>query len=109
MLNTGYISFITETGGGFDTNRNPIPASKVNSNYFPCNLKIVKRAYLLLVDGQQMQAKYTMIIDCFEISTLNLDNLTEVQLQDSENNDLGVFQVITKDFFFFTSKLKIVV
>lgn len=109
MLNTGYISFIIETGGGWDADGNPVAASKVNSDYFPCSLKIVKRDYILLIDGQRLQAQYTIIVDNFEISTLDLSALTEVQLQDSENNDLNVFQVITKDFFSFTNKLKIIV
>lgn len=109
MLNTGYISFITETGGGQDSNGNPLPSVKVNSDYFACSLAVIKKEYLTLVDGQYLQSAYSIIIDNFQIETIRLEDFKEVQIQDPEGNNLGVFQVQNKEFFPFTSKLKVVV
>lgn len=109
MLNTGYISFITESGGGFDSNGNPLPSTDINSDYFPCSLQVVKKEYLTLVDGQYQQAAYSVIVDNFQIEAIRLTDFKSVQLQDPELNDLGVFQVHNKEFFPFTSKLKVIV
>lgn len=109
MLNTGYISFISETGGGFDSNGNPIAATKVLSSYRPCNIQTLTKEYRLLVDGQYLEARFSIIVDDFKISDLDLTNLTEVSLQDSNNVDLGTFQVQNKETLSFTNRLKIVV
>ena len=109
MLNTGFISFITKTGGGFDANGNPLPVIDTNSDYLPCALMVNTKEFKTLVDGQWLDSKYQMLIDNYLISDLDLSDLTEVQLQDSQASDLGKFQVQNKEPLPFTNRLKIVV
>jgi len=109
MVKTGYISFITEIGGGYDANGNPTASTKVNSAYFPCNLSVITRQYLTLADGQVLQAKYSIVVDNFQVAAIDLSGLKEVQLQDSKQNNLGRFQVQNREFLDLTQRLKIVV
>ena len=109
MVKTGYISFIMESGGGFDENGNPIAATKINSEFYPCNLAVQTKEYKLLVEGQYQQAKFSIIIDNSLIYSLDLSNLTQIQLNDLRNNDLGIFQVQNKEFLDLTNRLKLVV
>lgn len=109
MVKTGYISFITESGGGYDSSGNPTAPTKVNSAYFPCNISVINRQYITLSDGQVLQAKYSIVIDNFLISAIDLSSLKEVQLQDSKTNNLGKFQVQNREFLDLTKRLKIVV
>jgi hypothetical protein len=108
MVRTGTISFITESGGGYDINGNPTASTKVNSAYYPCNLSVITRQYITLADGQVLQAKYSIVIDNFLIAGIDLTSLKEVQLQDSKHN-LGKFQVQNIEYLDLTQRLKIVV
>ena len=109
MVKTGYISFLIETGGGFDSNGNPIAATKTPTLFVPCNLSVVNKEYKSLVDQQYLQAAYKIIVDNKEVDSFNLVSLTEVRLQDLRNNDLGTFQLQDKQFLSLTNQLKIVV
>jgi len=110
MINTGYISLITEgSGGGFDINGNPIATTKVNSVYFPCNHATVRREYVLLLDGQATQAKYIVYIDYSILDGIDITGVKEVQLQDARNVNLGIFQVQDREYMDLTRKLKLVV
>jgi hypothetical protein len=109
MVNNGFISFITETGGGFDANRNPIPATKVNSIYVPCNTNVVTREYRVYSDGQFKQAQYSVYVDSYLIRTFDLSALKEIELQDKNGVNLGKFQVQNKETLVLSGQLKIVV
>ncbi len=117
MVNTGYISFIVQTGGGFDSDKNPIAPTDVPSDYISCNLAVVTKEYKLLVDGQYQNASYKVVIDNWVIKDLlgniniraYLSALTQIQLQDAENNDLGIFQIQNREFLDLVQQFKIVV
>lgn len=109
MVKTGYISFIVETGGGFDPQGDPIPATKTPSDYFLCNLKPVTNKYEQYNEGQYKQAAYSAIIDKFLVSAIDVDSITEVILQDNEHNELGTFQVQSIYHAALTNSIKIVV
>lgn len=109
MLNNGFISFVTETGGGFDANGNPTAATKTFSAFIPCNLNTVTHEYKTLVDGQYLQANYIVTVDAYRLLALTLTNLKEVQLADDKNNNLGSFQVQLKENLNFVNAVKIVV
>lgn len=110
MLNTGFISFIIEGNEPLqDANGNTLQASKVNSDYFPCNLAVNTREYKVLVDQQWQLVKYSIIVDNYLIEDLDLSGITEIQLQDLRNNDLGIHQIQNKQYLEMTNRLKIVV
>lgn len=109
MLNTGYIAFISQSGGGFDANGNPIPTVDILSDYFVCSLKRITKELVTLVDGQYEKASYSIIIDNFEISSITDFTFKKVSIKDSDSTDLGTFQLHDKHFFSFTSKLKLIV
>jgi hypothetical protein len=104
MFKTGYISFITETGGGFDSNMNPISSTKVNSIYYPCNLSTNTNGYKFIQDGLYVDASYSIYIDALDITIES-----KVQLRDNHENDLGVFLVQNKEFLDITKRIKIIV
>ncbi len=117
MVNTGYISFIVKTGGGFDTDRNPLEPTDTPSDYIPCNLAVVMKEYKLLVDQQYQNSSYKVVIDNWVIKDLlgdiniraYLSALTQIQLQDANSNDLGIFQIQNKGFLDLVQRFKIVV
>lgn len=110
MVNTGYISFIVETGGGFDAQRNPIAATKTPSDYFPCNLKPVIDKYASYTEGQFKQAAFSIVIDNSIIpDTIDINSITEVQLIDLSDNYLGIYQVQSRYHSALTSNIKVVV
>lgn len=117
MVNTGYISFIVQTGGGFDDDRNPIAPVDTPSNYISCNLAVVTKEYKTLISEQYQNASYKVLIDNWVIADLlgdiniraYLSALTQIQLQDANNNDLGIFQIQNREFLDITNRFKIVV
>jgi len=109
MVNLGSISFITETGGSFDANHNPVPSEKVNSEYVECNIKVITREYKTMVDGMYKQARYSIIVDWVKISSFELTTLKEIQLKDNKGVNLGVFQVQSQQYLTTTGQLKLVV
>lgn len=113
MIKTGYISFLTESGGGQDADGNPVAATKVNSDYIFCNLNTLTKEYRLLVDGQYLAASFSCYIDSDKISSLipviDLQTITEVQIQDNNENDLGIYQVMNVEYLNLTKRVKIIV
>lgn len=111
MIKTGYISFITESGGGYDSNRNPVATTPVNSDFIECNKKVVTHKYEFIVDGQYIQAKYSLIIDQDKISalvpTIDLEAVNQVQIKDNNSNDLGIHQVQNLEYMNLTKRVKI--
>ena len=94
MLHTGYILFITETGGGFDANNDPVAPVKVLGEYLPCNLRTITHNYLLLAqDGQHLQARYSAMIDGY----YDLTNVQSVAFRDYDSKELGTFQIQLKE------------
>jgi hypothetical protein len=65
MVNTGYIAFVFETGGGQDEDYNTIPPESSLSEYVACNLATVRKEYKIKIEGngQYQQAKYSCIIE----------------------------------------------
>ncbi len=117
MVNTGFISFFVESGGGFDGNGNPIEATKVPTAYIACNIAVVTRKYEIFVDGQWKNASYKVIVEYTNIQKVAgvsdvkpyLFGLTQISLQDSGGNDLGTFQIQNPEFLDMVRKFKVVV
>jgi len=111
MVKTGYISFITETGGGQDTDGNSIASVTTNSDYIECNLKTITRKYEFVIDGQYIQAKYSLIVDQDKINTLDpvidLQAVNQIQIKDNNSNDLGNHQVHNLEYLNLTKRIKI--
>lgn len=110
MVRLGFISFITESGGGQDTDGNTVPATKVISDPIECNLMTVKKEYRTLVHGQWLDAKYQIYVDNDKIpSTLDLLQVKEIRLKNPKNQDLGTFQIHNIEFLQLSQQVKIVV
>jgi len=109
MVKTGYISFTIETGGGQDADGNTIASTKTPSEYFPCNLKVVTKQYLTVIDGQTLQASYSVYIDSDIIFGITIESVREVLLQDNKVNPLGTFQIQNIEYLELSKKIKIVV
>ena len=111
MVKTGYLSFITETGGGQDEDGNTIASTTVNSEYVECNLKTITKKYEFIVDGQYVQAKFSLIIDQDKIKnlspTIELESVNSVQIKDNNSNDLGKHQVHNLEYLNLIKRVKI--
>lgn len=111
MIKTGYISFITESGGGYDSDGNPIASTTINSDYIECNLKTITRKYEFVVDGQYVQAKYSLYVDKDKINALDpaidLQTVNQIQIKDNNSNDLGKHQVHNLEYLNLTKRVKI--
>ena len=108
MVNTGYISFITFSGGGFDSKGRPIVETKVSSDYYPCNLATVKREYKVLSEGQYRVASFSVYVDSDSVKEVVLNQINEVELKDADGNELGSFQIINMEYLKLMKRVKIV-
>jgi len=110
MVRTGYIAFITESGGGQDTDGDPVSANKVTSAFVACNLQVVKKEYKVWVEGQFKDAKYSVYVDNDQIPDgVEITTVKEVHLQDNKQLDLGVYQIQNIEFLRLLAQTKIVV
>jgi len=108
MVKTGYISFIEETQGGQDENGNVTASTKTPTEFYECNLQVIRKEYTRLVDGQIKQASYSMYIDS-ELITLDPETIREVNLQDNRGKSLGAHQIMNIEYLELTKRIKIVV
>ena len=113
MIKTGYISFITETGGGQDADGNTIASTKVSSAFIECNLKVITKEYKTFIDGQYRQASYSMYIDSTKFNSLDpvvvMNTINFVELKDNDSNSLGTFQIHNVEYLYLSKRIKIVV
>jgi hypothetical protein len=113
MIKTGYISFITETGGGQDVDGNTEASVKTSSVFIECNLMVIKKEYKTFIDGQYRQASYSMYIDNSKFESLDpsidINTVNLIELKDNNQNSLGTFQVHNKDYLNLSRRIKIVV
>ena len=111
MVKTGYISFITNSGGGYDENGNAVAPSIVNSDYVECNLATVNKDYKFFVDGQYIQAKYSIYVDSDKISslipTISIENIKSVSIKNNNADLIGSFQVQNLEYLNLTKRIKI--
>lgn len=113
MIKTGYISFITETGGGKDADGNTIASTKVSSEFIECNLKVITKKYETFIDGQYKQASYSMYVDSVKFNSLDpviqMNSVNLVTLKDNNSNILGELQVHNTEYLNLTKRIKIIV
>lgn len=109
MVKSGYISFIAESAGGFSGNGNPVAPIKTPTAYFACNLKTITREYRVYEDGQYKEATYSVTMKRSLVSALSIESYKEIQLQDAEQNFLGVFQVQNIQYLHLSQMIKIIV
>lgn len=109
MVNQAYISFITETGGGFDGHGNPISPTKTKATPIACNLEVISRQYEIIVNGQATQARYSAIVDVERMATVDVQTCKEIELLDTFNVSIGTFQMQNKEYLKWTNRWKFVV
>lgn len=109
MVKTGYISFISQTGGGQDADGNPVSPVKTNSSYVECNLAVITSKYEFIVDGQYKQAEYSIYVESDKIRDIDVQSIKEIQIHDNNDNDIGVFQIGNVEYLNLSKKVKIIV
>jgi len=111
MINaiTGYIVFISESGGGFDANGNTTSSTKVKSIDIPCNLKRISKEYTQVINGQRVISSYVAYVAKDKLLSINPLNYLQIELKGIESNSLGVFQIQSAEFLHFAKEYKIVV
>lgn len=110
MVDNGYISFFTETGGGQDADGNPVAAVKTESDSVPCNLLVVTKEYKIYENGQYRNAKYSIYVDNSRIpDTIDIASVKEVRIKDNKQNDLGIHQIQNPEYLAIMNQTKIVV
>lgn len=105
MVDTGYISFITESGSTRDGDGNPVAPTYTVSAPVPCNIAVVTREYRVYTDGQYKQAQYSVTM---EIRLLEA-GYHGVRLYDGSMNVLGDFQVQNAEELRYAQTYKIIV
>lgn len=108
MVNSGSISFITETGGSKDSRGNIVAPTKVSSSFIPCNIDVINSKYELYTEGQYKQASYSIIIDMGIYKGLSLGAFKQVNLKDVDGVDLGTFQPMNIETLKTVQKIKII-
>ena len=110
MLNSAYISFLVDSGGGQDVNFDPIPTTNTPQDYVSCNLKEVRKEWKFDVNGEHIQAKYSIYIENSIIpSTVDITLTTQVILKDLNEVVLGTFRVLSSEPLSIIQSTKIIV
>lgn len=109
MVNIGYIAFIVNTGGGFDSNGYPIAPTKTPSTYIPCNIETLSHEYKVLVDGQYLNSAYSIYIDNSKLQGVDFAGVDSVSLQNYEKADLGIFQIQLRETLSLVNQTKVIV
>jgi hypothetical protein len=96
---------------GQDASGNPVSPITTETEWFGCNLNVVTKEYKVSIAGQAQQAKYTIILEKSFLRpyTFSLNVIKNIALKDSNNNELGTFQVQNMEFLKLTNSIKIVV
>lgn len=108
MVKTGYIAFWTETSSTQDANGNVIPGVKTQSAFVPCNIQVINKEYVRLVDGQVKQASYSVYVDKYAL-TVDMNLVSEISLQDTLGNSLGDHQIMNYEPLSISKHIKLVV
>lgn len=108
MVKTGYISFISEIESTQDGRGNWVPGTKTQTDFLQCNLQVIKKEYIQVVDGQAQQASYSIYIDS-NLVDFDLEPIKEVSIQDNRAKSLGDFQVMNVEYLELSKRIKIVV
>ena len=113
MVKTGYIAFVTETGGGQDSNGNTVATVKTASEFIQCNLMVVKKEYKTLIEGQYKQASYSIYVDLLKFNRLDpvidMNTVNLIDLKDNNSNLSGRFQIHNVEYLNLSKRIKIVV
>lgn len=112
MIDTGYISFITESGGGFDGDGNPVSPVLTNSEYVPCNIKVLvglsTGRYKTYPEGMYKEFLYSIIVDKLRIPQgIDITKVTQVSLQGALKEAKGTFHVQDIEVLKITNKIKL--
>ena len=108
MVKTGYISFYEETEPTQDAQGNWVGGVKTQTDFVKCNLQVIKKEYVIVIDGQSQQASYSIYIDS-NLMPVELNTINEISLKDNRGNDLGDFQIKNPEYLDLTKRVKIVV
>lgn len=108
MVKTGYISFTQQALSTQDENGNIIPGTSIDTDYVECNLQVIRKEYIQLVDGQAKQASYSIYVDS-DLITIDLSTVSKVKLKDNHSNYLDDHQIMNVEYLDLSKRVKIVV
>ena len=108
LVKTGYISFIQEIGGGRDADGNIIASTKTPTAFFECNLKVITKEYVRVIDGQAKQASYSIYVNSDKVA-IDPEAVHEINLQDNRAKSLGEHQIMNIEYLELSKRIKIVV
>ena len=110
MLNNSTISFIVNTGGGFDSNGNPTAPTKTATAFVKGNLATLLKHYVVAAEGEEVRAKYSFIVDSSTYNELALTKLpTTAEIKDEEGISYGVHKIHQRFYMPFTKKYKFII
>lgn len=110
MVKTGYISFIIQIDGGFDTEGNILQPTVLQTDFYDCNLMVITKEYKILVEQTWQQAKYSCYIqNALILYPYQVKDVKQVILKDNNRNLLGSFMVQNVEYLNLSKRIKLVV
>lgn len=110
MVKTGYISFITQIDGGFDSDGNINPSVTLESEFYACNLMVITKEYKVLVEQTWQQASFSCYIQTAIVPDVSIiKNCRQIRLKDNNSNYLGTYQVQNVEYLNLSKRIKLVV
>lgn len=111
MIKTGYIAFVTQTGGGFDPVTGfPIASTETVTDLIKCNLETVRREFRIMVDGEYTDAKYSIYLDENKVpETVDINTVEQIKVYDNNSNLLDTFRLDNIEFLKLSQRIKMVV
>ncbi len=108
--NNAVISFVTNSGGGWDPEGNPIHPVDTKTDYIPCNLDVKSKQYQIYKDGMYIEIKASIYVGIDDIpDDLDVIEAKNVEVKDWKGNYLNTFLVQDLEYLLRFNVVKILV
>lgn len=113
MVNNGHVQFKIESGGGFDSEGNPVAPVITLSDIIECNLSATNKAnrqYKFTVDGEDTLSTYIIYVNIKLLPVeLDMNDIQHLIIFDNRQNVLGEFRVQSKNLLEMMHLIKLIV
>lgn len=104
MIVNGYLVVIISSGTGLSENGDPVPVEEISMPAVPCNIDQVSHKLKDSESGRFTDAQYEILV----IGKVD-DNCKKVEIRDVENELIGQFEVIEREFLSFVQRTRLTV
>ena len=103
IIVNGTIQVLGKSGGGVDSNGDPIKSTQTSGNKIDCNFKLKTDKKFSYDIGESKVSTYEILIDMQEF------NATQIRMSNSRGDNIGEFEVLNISYLDTAQRVKITV